>query len=104
MSNISPEEAQKIIEGGKAVVIDVRTPAEFEEGHIPGAQNIDIYDTAFEEKIEMLSPDITYVVNCRSGGRSASACSAMEEFGFTDARNLEGGIIAWEKAGLKTEK
>ncbi len=103
MNNILPEEAQKIIEGGKAVVIDVRTPAEFAEGHIPGAQNIDISDSAFTNKIRALDPNENYVINCLSGGRSARACTMMQGLGLVGAMNLEGGFTAWKNAGLPIE-
>ncbi|MBI5798698.1 MAG: rhodanese-like domain-containing protein [Candidatus Yonathbacteria bacterium] len=103
MNNITPEEANKIIESGKAKVIDVRTPAEFANGHIPGATNIDIYDRSFPEKVKELDSSAVYVVNCQSGGRSARACSMMNELGFVATMNLEGGITAWKKEGLPTE-
>lgn len=103
MNNITPEEAKKIIDDGKVRVIDVRTPAEFAEGHIPGATNIDIYEAGFAEKIKGLSSDAAYVVNCQSGGRSARACGIMQELGLMKAMNLEGGITAWRRAGLPVE-
>lgn len=103
MDNILPEEAQKIIQSGKATVIDVRTPAEFADGHIPGARNIDIYDSNFEKEIHALRLDAIYVINCQSGGRSAKACTKMQELGLVGAMNLEGGFTAWKKAGLPVE-
>ncbi|HBB43973.1 MAG: Rhodanese domain protein [Parcubacteria group bacterium GW2011_GWA1_44_13] len=103
MNNILPEEAHKIIQNGKAVVIDVRTPSEFADGHIPGAKNFDIYDSTFEETIRGLKSDTIYVVNCQSGGRSAKACAKMQELGLVGAMNLEGGFIAWKKAGFPVE-
>lgn len=104
MKNIIPEEAQKIIKSGNVTVIDVRTPAEFADGHIPGAQNINIGDSMFSEKIRALPPNAIYVVNCQSGGRSSRACTLMQEFGLADAMNLEGGFTAWKKAGLPVEE
>ena len=103
MNNILPEEAHKIIQNGKAVVIDVRTPAEFADGHIPGAKNFDIYDSSFENAIKELKSDAVYVINCQSGGRSAKACAKMQELGLVGAMNLEGGITAWKKAGFPVE-
>lgn len=103
MNNILPEEAKRAIDVGKATVIDVRTPAEFAEGHIPGAKNFDIYDSGFEEAIQGLKPDVMYVVNCQSGGRSAKACVKMLELGLVGTMNLEGGFSAWKKAGLPVE-
>ena len=103
MNNIPPKEAQKIIESGKAVVIDVRTPAEFADGHIPGARNININDSTFAESMRLLAPDTTYIVNCQSGGRSSRACAFMKDLGLVNVENLEGGFTAWKNAGLPTE-
>lgn len=100
MNNIRPEEAQKIIESGEAVVIDVRTPEEFIQGHIQGAENINLNNVLFAEKVSVLNKDANYIINCQSGGRSARATSLMYELGFKNVSNLEGGIIAWKNAGL----
>lgn len=104
MNTISAEDAKIIIESGNALVVDVRTADEFKEGHISGAQNIDVYEAAFEEEVNMLDKNTKYVVNCRSGGRSARAVSLMSELGFKNVTNLEGGIIAWEREGFSLEK
>jgi len=103
MNNIIPEEAQKVIKSGEAMVIDVRTPAEFASGHIPGAQNIDIYENSFAEKVKALDKNESYIINCQSGGRSSKATAMMQEFGFSKVKNLDGGIMAWKKAGLPVE-
>lgn len=103
MNNILPEPAQKIIQSGGATIIDVRTPEEFNDGHIPGARNINIADSTFSEKIHSLDPDGAYVVNCKSGIRSAKATALMNELGFKNVINLEGGFMAWENAGLPVE-
>ncbi|MBI5078201.1 MAG: rhodanese-like domain-containing protein [Candidatus Yonathbacteria bacterium] len=100
MNNILPEEAYEIIDNGEAVVIDVRTPAEFDGGHISGARNIDINDSTFSEKIRALDTNASYVINCHLGGRSSKATAIMQELGFTNVKNLDGGITAWKKAGL----
>ncbi|OHA80066.1 MAG: hypothetical protein A2747_00365 [Candidatus Yonathbacteria bacterium RIFCSPHIGHO2_01_FULL_44_41] len=104
MKNILPEEAQKIIENGEAMVVDVRTPDEFAEGHINGAQNININDPLFSEKVSILNKEASYVVNCLSGGRSSRATSLLYELGFKNVMNLEGGITAWKKVGMPVEK
>lgn len=104
MNNILPIDAQKIIAGEGAAVIDVRTPSEFAGEHIPGAQNININDPLFAEKVKALGKDSRYVVNCQMGGRSSRAVSLMYELGFKNAKNLEGGINAWKSAGLPVER
>ncbi len=80
-----------------AVILDVRTEDEFNEGMIPGALNIDIYKgQGFIYSIEELDKSKNYYVYCRSGGRSGQACSIMSQLGFENAYNLLGGIMNWE--------
>lgn len=67
----------------ESVVIDVRTPAEFSAGHVEGALNIDVQDASFQSAISTLDPDVTYLVYCRSGSRSAFAKGVMEQIGLT---------------------
>lgn len=84
-------------EDANAVILDVRTEDEFNEGIIPGAMNIDIYKgQGFIYSIEELDKSKNYYVYCRSGGRSGQACSIMRELGFENAYNLLGGIMNWE--------
>ena len=80
-----------------AFILDVRTPREVEEGYIPNASNIDIYlGQQFLAKLEKLDKSKSYYVYCRSGNRSRQACAVMNNVGFENAYNLEGGIIAWQ--------
>lgn len=88
------------IETDGVVVIDVRTPGEFADGHIDSAVNIDLQNPAFAQQILDLDPDVTYAVYCRSGNRSATATQYMVDNGFTSLYELDGGIVAWESAGL----
>lgn len=104
MNNITPTDAQKIIQGGDTAVIDVRTPEEFNEGHISGAININIYDEDFSEQVGALPKEKDYLVVCRGGARSSQACSIMSDLGFKSLNNLEGGMVAWIGAGLPTEE
>ena len=73
-----------------ATVIDVRTPEEFADGHVEGAELIDIKDSGFAERIAALDPATTYVVYCRSGNRSATAATQMRDAGLTV---LDGGSL-----------
>lgn len=73
-----------------AVVIDVRTPEEYDAGHIEGAQLLDIQSASFAAGVEQLDPEQTYVVYCRSGNRSATATDQMEAAGLTV---LDGGAM-----------
>jgi rhodanese-related sulfurtransferase len=80
------------------IVLDVRTPAETAEGKIAGAQELDFRAPDFQEKLGKLDRDKTYLVYCRSGGRSSSACGMMEEMGFKNVYNLVGGYQSWSAA------
>jgi len=81
---------------GNAVILDVRTEDECNEGMIPGAINIDIYKgQGFINLIEELDKSKNYYVYCRSGARSGQACSIMNQLGFENTHNLLGGIMEW---------
>lgn len=80
-----------------AVVIDVRTQMEMEEGYIPRAINVDIYNgQEFIESIMKLDKNKSYYVYCKSGGRSAQACAYMQQTGFEKVYNLLGGFHDWQ--------
>lgn len=93
-SLISAEEAKLLI-GSKGVqLLDVRTPAEFREGHIEGAKLLPL-DEVGTKALDMLkNTDDTIIVYCRSGNRSRTAKTLLERKGFGDVRDL-GGIIRW---------
>ena len=102
--DINAAEFDKLRADKKSVVLDVRTPAEFEAGHIPGAINIDWNSDDFQKTVSELDKSKTYLVNCAGGGRSAKACDKLTKLKFTDCYNLLGGFHAWEKAGKPVEK
>lgn len=77
-----------------SVILDVRTPSEFNSGNIPGAINIDIMSYEFHDKIAELDKSKTYFIYCRSGNRSGQACNIMSDMGYK-TYNLVGGIGAW---------
>lgn len=83
-----------------AILIDVRTPGEFAEGHLKNALNIDVSAPDFVNKISALDPNAHYAIYCRSGNRTNTALSLMQQAGFKHVIELEGGIIAWNQAGL----
>lgn len=86
------------------VVLDIRTPAEFKSGHIPGAVNIDFYNKNFEADLSKLDKNAQYFVYCRTGNRSSSALKLMHKLGFTKVWHLYKGIVDWKGAGLPIEK
>jgi rhodanese-related sulfurtransferase len=80
-------------------IIDVRTPAEFAEGHIRGARNIPVQDANFSEQIAGLDPAGEYAVYCRSGNRSQPAVAAMQRTGISTIYELATGTTGWVAAG-----
>lgn len=78
-----------------AVLLDVRTPDEFNSGHLPSSTNLDIMSFEFRDEITKLDKNKTYFVYCRSGNRSGQACMMMMDLGLK-AYNLVGGIGAWQ--------
>lgn len=95
MKNIYSEEFENLAQDSKSVVLDVRTQDEVNSGAIPGAINIDMFSPNFMQQIQQLDKSKTYLVYCRSGNRSRSACGAMASLGFDKLYNLIGGIGAW---------
>lgn len=74
--------------GADAVLLDVRTPAEFAEGHLDGALNLDFNGGELSAAIPTLDPDAEYYVYCRSGNRSGQAIALMQQAGFSNLTNL----------------
>jgi len=97
---VAPPAAAEVIAGESPVVLDVRTPEEYAEGHLADAVLIDFYDADFAVQLDELDKDVTYVVYCRSGNRSESTIQTMRELGFTDVVEVAGGIQAWVASGL----
>ena len=86
--------------GSETIVIDVRTPAEYSEGHLDGAVNIDVQDANFGTILSQLPTDGEYVVYCRSGNRSAQAVEIMKAAGFTNVVDAGGVNDASSKTGI----
>jgi rhodanese-related sulfurtransferase len=93
------EFSAKVAEAG-VITLDVRTPGEFAEGFIEGARLIDFQSGNFENEIATLDKNATYAVYCRSGNRSGQAVKTMQDAGFTNVFNMNGGVIDWANAGL----
>jgi len=97
------EEAKKYVENNANTVwLDVRTPEEVAAGKIIGALNADLTASNFGEIISGFDKSKTYMVYCKSGGRSAKASAQMAEKGFT-VINMDGGFQAWSAAGYAVE-
>ena len=90
--------------GDDCILVDVRTPAEYQEAHLKGAINIDVKDSTFKENaLKQLPKEKTIMVYCRTGHRSAMAARMLTAEGYM-VFNLEGGITAWKEAGKETVK
>lgn len=85
-------------------LVDVRTPQEWSTGHIEGAQHIDWFDDDFKQRVAKLDKDKPVRIYCAAGGRSEEAREMLRGMGFTDVRDLDGGITAWKKAGAPIVK
>lgn len=101
IEEISTEEMQTLLEMDDVQLLDVRTPEEFDEGFIAGAQNIDFESETFNEDIQKLDKTKPVILYCRTGGRSARCAKRMIEAGFVKVYDLDGGISAWEHEGFK---
>ena len=101
---VVPAEFEKLAADKGNVILDVRTPKEFADGHIAGAVNIDYRSKDFPDKVAALDKGKTYLVYCALGGRSTGACDKLTKLDFPHLYNLEGGITRWQREGKKVEK
>jgi parallel beta-helix repeat protein len=102
---LSPQDAYNLTrEDLSLVIIDVRTPEEYEGGHIHGASNIDYYSPDFNDRLRSLEKNKRYLIYCRAGNRGRVALEIMRALGFDDAYNVSGGILQWEADGYPVEK
>ena len=97
---LSPAQATALINREDAQVIDVREASEFSTGHLLNARHIPLSD--LEKRLGELEKfkDKPVILNCLSGNRSAAGCTLLRKAGFSNVHNLEGGIAAWEQAGM----
>ncbi|TDB65897.1 rhodanese-like domain-containing protein [Arundinibacter roseus] len=82
-------------------LIDVRTDGEVAGGVIPGARQIDLYSSDFEQKIASLDKSKPVFLYCAVGARSSSVAQLLSKKGFKQIYNANGGISAWRAAGFK---
>lgn len=88
-----------IAKSPKPVVLDVRTPEEFAEGHLPGAVLVTVGEKDFADKVKkVVAVDQPVLVYCKSGKRSAAAVAALKAAGFSQIHELKGGVTAWSEA------
>jgi rhodanese-related sulfurtransferase len=84
------------------VLIDVREQEEYDAGHIPGVKLIPLGQ--LQQRLAEIPTDKTVVVTCRSGNRSGQGAVLLRQSGFSRVHNMDGGILAWEAAGLPVER
>ena len=99
---IDIEQFTSFIDDDHAQIIDVRGESEFNEGHVPGADNI--FVGTLQQNLEKVSRDKQIVIHCQSGDRSAIAQSLLERNGFRDVKNYSAGMKQWNELGNKTIK
>ena len=104
VTNLSVTQFAEEIKQPSIQVLDVRTPAEFAEGHLANSLNIDFESGNFVDEIKKLDKSKSYAVYCRSGRRSALAAAEMSKAGFHHILNMSGGTIDWTTAGLPLVK
>ncbi len=99
---VSTDDAYAITSAPPAdlVVLDVRTPEEFSEGHLTNAVNVDFYADDFAGNLAALDKDVPYVLYCRSGNRSGTTAEQMRSLGFSEVYEIDGGILSWIDDGL----
>jgi rhodanese-related sulfurtransferase len=100
---IAPDAAKAEIDKGGVVILDCREPNEYKAGHIPGAVNIP--RGLLEFKVEEQVPDkaAKIIIYCKSGGRASLACCSLQPMGYKNVVSIQGGWLAWSKAGYPVE-
>ncbi|NOY07519.1 MAG: rhodanese-like domain-containing protein [Spirochaetes bacterium] len=108
LTTIDAETAFKLIKSNKNnsnfIILDVRTPDEYAEGHIENSRLIDFYSRDFKNRLGKLDKNKEYFIYCRSGSRSGRTLQIMKKLKFKRVYNLGGGIISWQSARLPLVK
>lgn len=101
MKHLTPLEAQQLLAGGGADLIDVREPAEWARGHLPGARLVPLAALKIDPKKALPRDNLIFV--CAKGGRSQQAAAVAEGLGFTQVFSIDGGTDEWARLGLPIE-
>ena len=86
------------------VILDVRTPEEYEGGHIENAYLLNFRSGSFVDELETMDKTKKYYIYCRTGRRSRKTVQLMKEKGYSEAHNVIGGIDKWKQNRLPVEK
>ncbi|MEP1448123.1 MAG: rhodanese-like domain-containing protein [Paraglaciecola sp.] len=105
-SNISTITQQQLLaaDSNSLVIVDVRTPEEFQKGHVPNAINVPLSEIIDDPAILSSSKEKSIVLYCRSGYRAGKAAEALIKDGYENLSHLEGDMLAWQEQGLAVEK
>lgn len=99
-NKIAPDAFEEMLQQDSSIqLLDVRTPEEFQTGHLANAINLNFQSPDFAKNISSLDKTRPTLVYCAVGGRSAQAATQLRKLGFTKVYDLKGGIIAWKAAG-----
>lgn len=105
IQTLAPQEfAAKFQSTPNAQLLDVRTADEHQQQNIDGFTNIDWNASDFETKVGALDKSKPVFLHCRSGGRSAKAAAKLQEMGFREIYDMDGGMLKWEKEGLPSNQ
>lgn len=108
LKDVTPQEANSLIQKNKDnpnfVILDVRTPEEFRDGHINGAVNLNYNSPTFKTDLNGLDKTKAYLIYCRTARRSRATFDMMKELGFQEVYHMLGGIVRWMSEGLPTTK
>jgi len=94
----------KMKESNQPILIDVRTPGEYSQGHLANAVLIDVNSSDFKSRVSKLDKSKPVFVYCKAGSRSSSAAGVLTDLGFKEIYDLNGGITSWQKANKPVEK
>jgi rhodanese-related sulfurtransferase len=95
LKTVGVTEVKEELKKHEFVILDVRTPEEYNAGHLKGAINLNYYDADFQKKLAAMDKRKKVVVYCAVGGRSGKALSQMDALGFQYVLNMKGGYNAW---------
>ena len=98
------EAAQLLNQNADIKILDVRTGIEFKRGHVKQAENVSYFSFSFKKSVKKLDKNAIWLVHCESGNRSGQAISIMQEAGFESIVHMDGGLDAWQEAGLPINK
>jgi len=105
---VSPKEASALVEMQKGnsdfIILDIRTPGEYQSGHIKKAIMIDFYSKTYAQEVDRLDKTKTYLVHCRSGNRSTRSMALFKKLQFQKIYHLSSGINGWKSEGLPLVK